>query len=93
MLEKKLFLEAFLAFPVFLKIFSVEQETLIYREDIEKHSFIEKTYVVGTRYEAIPMYSTGNKESYFEVYTYKVACPLFLPLSKISNCQSVGKYV
>ena len=39
------------------------------------------------------MYSTENKEKYFEVYTYQVACPLCLPFSKISNCQSVVKYL
>ena len=51
----------------------------------EKHSFIEWTYVVGAHWnclnEAIPMftniiYVTEIKETYFEINTKQVSCPL-----------------
>ena len=32
---------------------------------------------------------TEIKETYFEIYTKQVSCPLALPLLNISNCQSV----
>ena len=34
-------------------------------------------------------YVTEIKETYFEIYTEQVSCPLALPLLNISNCQSV----
>ena len=67
----------------------------------EKHAFIEKIYVVGTHLEflieAFPLcttYVTEIKETYFEIYTKQVLCPLaflsqHLKLSisfKIVNC-------
>ena len=33
------------------------------------------------------------KETYFEIYTKQVSCPLSLSLLNISNCQSVLKYL
>ena len=33
------------------------------------------------------------KETYFEIYTKQVSCPLALSLLNISNCQSVLKYL
>ena len=34
-----------------------------------------------------------NTETYFEIYTKQVSCPLALPLLNISNCQSVLKEI
>ena len=36
---------------------------------------------------------TEIKETYFEVYTKQVSCPLALPLLNISNYQSVLQYL
>ena len=36
---------------------------------------------------------TEIKETYFEIYTKQVSCPLSLPLLNISNCQPVLKYL
>ena len=68
-----------------------------------KHSFIEKTYIVGAHrnrlIEVIQMctyniYVTENKEeNYLEIYIFQVPCPLSLPLLNISNCKSVLKYL
>ena len=38
-------------------------------------------------------YVTDIKETYSEIYTKQVSCPLALPLLNISNCQSVLKYL
>ena len=38
-------------------------------------------------------YVTKIKETYFEIYTKQVACPLALPLLNISNCQLVLKHL
>ena len=38
-------------------------------------------------------YVTEIKETFFEIYTKQVSCPLALPLLNISNCQSVLKYL
>ena len=58
-----------------------------------KNSYIEKTYVVGTQHTSMISYPTENKETYFEVYTYQVSCPLALAFLNSSNCQSVLKSV
>ena len=57
-------------------------KTLFYGE---KHSFIEWTYVVGAhvkfastgQFQCVPItYVTEIKETYFEIYTKHVSCPL-----------------
>ena len=38
-------------------------------------------------------YDTKIKDTYFEIYTKQVSCPLALPPLNISNCKSVLEYL
>ena len=66
-----------------------------------KTSFIEKTYVVGTRWnclkEAISMCTyniiTENKGNVLEIYIFQISSSLSLPLLHIPNCQSELKFL
>ena len=60
----------------------------------EKHSFIDLTYVIMLKvhigiasmrqFQCVPTtYVTEIKETYFEIYTKQVSCPLALPLLNI----------
>ena len=61
--------------------------------------FIVKRRVVGTcthrncNFNVYQQYVTKIGKKHFEVYNYKVSCPMSVPFLSISKCQSVLKYL